>query len=124
MSLEQIKEQLKRKPRATKNEPVEVVTTVEIDNDGSDADMEEIIKKLKQAGVIKVSSHDDPVSFSQQDDPSIKEKTSTASKSHVTSKTKKISILGSKAVIFQNKFNVWQFRFYVKQAKKQHQQQQ
>ena len=92
MSLEQIKEQLKRKPRATKNEPVEVVTTVEIDNDGSDADMEEIIKKLKQAGVIKVSSHDDPVSFSQQDDPSIKEKTSTASKSHVTSKTKKISI--------------------------------
>jgi hypothetical protein len=92
MSLEQIKEQLKRKPRATKNEPVEVVTTVEIDNDGSDADMDEIMKKLKQAGVIKVSSHDDPVSFSQQDDPSIKEKTSTASKSHVTSKTKKISI--------------------------------
>ena len=34
------------------------------------------------------------------------------------SKTEKISILGSKAVIFQNKFNVWQFRFYVKQAKK------
>ena len=50
MSLEQIKEQLKRKPRATKNEPVEVVTTVEIDNDGSDADMDEIMKKLKQAG--------------------------------------------------------------------------
>ena len=92
MSLEQIKEQLKRKPRATKNEPVEVVTTVEIDNDGSDADMDEIMKKLKQAGVIKVSSHDDPVSFSQQDVPSINEKTSTASKSPVTSKTKKISI--------------------------------
>jgi len=92
MSLEQIKEQLKRKPRATKNEPVEVVTTVEIDNDGSDADMDEIMKKLKQAGVIKVISHDDPVSFSQQDVPSINEKTSTASKSPVTSKTKKISI--------------------------------
>jgi hypothetical protein len=92
MSLEQIKEQLKRKPRATKNEPVEVVTTVEIDNDGSDADMDEIMKKLKQAGVIKVISHDDPVSFSQQDVPSINEKTSTASKSPVTSKTKKLSI--------------------------------
>ena len=47
MSLEQIKEQLKRKPRATKNEPVEVVTTVEIDNDGSDADMDEIMKRMQ-----------------------------------------------------------------------------
>ena len=32
--------------------------------------------------------------------------------------TEKIKILGSKAEIFQNKFGVWQFRFYVKQAKK------
>ena len=46
MSLEQIKDQLKRKPRATKNEPIEIVTIIEVDNDDHDAD--EIIKKLKQ----------------------------------------------------------------------------
>ena len=32
--------------------------------------------------------------------------------------TEKIKILGSKAEIFRNKFGVWQFRFYVKEAKK------
>lgn len=32
------------------------------------------------------------------------------------SKKEKISILGSKAVIFQNKYDVWQFRMYVKQS--------
>ena len=32
--------------------------------------------------------------------------------------TEKIKILGSKAEIFRNKFGVWQFRLYVKQAKK------
>jgi len=31
-------------------------------------------------------------------------------------KTKKIPILGSKAIIFRNKYNVWQFRMYVKTA--------
>ena len=29
----------------------------------------------------------------------------------------KIPILGSKAVIFQNKYDVWQFSMYVKQAR-------
>ena len=30
----------------------------------------------------------------------------------------KIPILGSKAVIFQNKYDVWQFRMYVKEARR------
>ena len=37
MSLEQIKDQLKRKPRATKNEPIEIVSVVEVDNDDNDS---------------------------------------------------------------------------------------
>ena len=31
-------------------------------------------------------------------------------------KTKQIPILGSKAIIFRNKYDVWQFRMYVKNA--------
>ena len=34
------------------------------------------------------------------------------------SKKEKIPILGSKAVIFQNKYDVWQFRMYVKQSRR------
>jgi hypothetical protein len=32
--------------------------------------------------------------------------------------TKQIPILGSKAIIFRNKYDVWQFRMYVKNALK------
>ena len=32
--------------------------------------------------------------------------------------TDKIPILGSKAVIFKNKYDVWQFRMYVKNARR------
>ena len=32
-------------------------------------------------------------------------------------KTKQIPILGSKAIIFRNKYDVWQFRMYVKNAR-------
>jgi hypothetical protein len=34
------------------------------------------------------------------------------------SRKEKIPILGSKAVIFQNKYDVWQFRMYVKQSRR------
>jgi len=33
-------------------------------------------------------------------------------------KTKQIPILGSKAIIFRNKYDVWQFRMYVKNARR------
>lgn len=33
-------------------------------------------------------------------------------------KTKQIPILGSKAIIFQNKYGMWQFHMYVKNARR------
>ena len=33
-------------------------------------------------------------------------------------KTKQIPILGRKAIIFRNKYDVWQFRMYVKNARR------
>ena len=91
MSLEQIKDQLKRKPRATKNEPVEIVTVIEIDNDDRDAD--EIIKKLKQKGIIKVVSKEEEIDFSREY-MSVDPPVTRASKITSTpkSKVKKVSI--------------------------------
>ena len=91
MSLEQIKDKLKRKPRATKNEPVEIVTVVEVDNDDHDAD--EIMKRLKQKGIIKVVSKGEDIDFSREEeavDPPVTSisKITSAPKS----KVKKVSI--------------------------------
>ena len=91
MSLEQIKDQLKRKPRATKNEPVEIVTVIEIDNDDRDAD--EIIKKLKQKGIIKVVSKEEEIDFSREYEPVDPPVTNTSKiTSTPKSKVKKVSI--------------------------------
>uniref|UniRef100_A0A6C0IL01 Helicase ATP-binding domain-containing protein n=1 Tax=viral metagenome TaxID=1070528 RepID=A0A6C0IL01_9ZZZZ len=71
MSLEQIKEQLKRKPRATKYSEVFVNIEVarEQGNDGSDliVDREDIMKRLKKRGLVKVVEQGEQPSFSRED---------------------------------------------------------
>ena len=91
MSLEQIKEQLKRKPRATKNEPVEIVTVVEVDNNDYDAD--EIMKRLKQKGLIKVVPKGEADTFSREDNPIVSPVTNISTTTSTTKpKIKKVSI--------------------------------
>ena len=72
MSLEQIKEQLKRKPRATKQTPIVINIGVaqETGNDGSDllVDRVEIMKRLTKKGILKVFAQGDSDSFSQSRD--------------------------------------------------------
>ena len=91
MSLEQIKEQLKRKPRATKNEQVEIVTVVEVDNNDYDAD--EIMKRLKQRGLIKVVPKEEADAFSREDEPIDPPVTNISTTTSTTKpKVKKVSI--------------------------------